>query len=92
MRQNKEILNMREKMVNYIPTILKNFSPRSMLRKIKTIDRKKIYLYMLYTHTHTHTHTHTCMYAVHAQSCLTFCSSPGSSVYGIFQARILEVK
>ena len=43
------------------------------------------------THTHTHTHTHTEV----AQSCPTLCdpmdcSPPGSSVHGIFQARILE--
>ena len=45
------------------------------------------------THTHTHTHTHCC---VCAQLCLTLwspvnCSPPGSSVHGIFQARILEL-
>ena len=42
------------------------------------------------SHTHTHTHTHT-----HIQSCPTLCnpldcSPPGSSVHGIFWARILE--
>ena len=45
-------------------------------------------------HTHTHTHTFRFMCLV-AKSCLTLCdtmdcSPPGSSVYGISQARILE--
>ena len=46
-----------------------------------------------YTHTHTHTHTHLSLLV--AQLCLTLCdpmdcSPPGSSVHGIFQARIME--
>ena len=50
----------------------------------------------LYTHTHTHTHTHTYIYTVLSlQSYLTLWypmnwTSPGSSVYGILQLRILE--
>ena len=51
-----------------------------------------------FTHTHPHTHTHTHIYlymCLCAKSCLSFCdptncSLPGSSVHGIFQARILE--
>ena len=44
--------------------------------------------------THTHTHTHTLL-LLQAQSCLTLwdpmdCSPSGSSVQGIFQARIQE--
>ena len=54
------------------------------------------------THTHTHTHTHTQEYysataaaAKSLQWCPTLCdpmdcSPPGSSIHGIFQARILE--
>ena len=43
------------------------------------------------THTHTHTHTHSEV----VQSCPTLCdpmdcSLPGSSIHGIFQARVLE--
>ena len=45
-----------------------------------------------YTHSHTRVCVCVCMCA---QSCLTFCDSrdsspPGSSVHGIFQARVLE--
>ena len=58
-----------------------------------------------HTHTYTHTHTHTCTqthqvtmcpwYAKLFQLCPTLCdpmdyTPPGSSVYGILQARILE--
>ena len=43
---------------------------------------------------YTYTHTHVCV-CMCAQSCLTLCDSrdgspPGSSVHGIFQARVLE--
>ena len=60
----------------------------------------------MHTHTHTHTHTHillkvkiSSLQSVPAcsssQSCSTLfdpmgCSTPGSSVHGIFQARVLE--
>ena len=48
-----------------------------------------------YTHTFTRTRTHTHTPPVRAQSCLilfdfTDCSPSGSSVHGIFQARVLE--
>ena len=45
-----------------------------------------------HTHTHTHTHTHMCsVSSVLADSCDPMdCSLPGSSVHGIFLARILE--
>jgi len=51
---------------------------------------------LIYIHTHTHTHTHIYTYiSVCAHSCPSLCDSrdyspPGSSVHGIFQARILE--
>ena len=45
-------------------------------------------------HLDSHNHVHVCV-CVHAQLCPTLCnpmdrSPPGSSVHGIFQARILE--
>ena len=65
-----------------------------------------IYIYIfLYTHIHIYAHIHmfTCIYICMCvcvcsvvQLCLTLqshdCSSPGSSVHGITQARILEVR
>ena len=52
----------------------------------------------VHTHTHTHTQEHYSATAAAAKSlqlCLTLCdpmdcSPPGSSIHGIFQARILE--
>ena len=50
----------------------------------------------IWNYTHTHTHTHIYIYTVLSlQSYLTLwypmnCTSPGSSVYGILQLRILE--
>ena len=54
----------------------------------------------MYTHTHTHTHICVCICICESesevtQSCPTLCdpmdcSLPGSSVHGIFQARVLE--
>ena len=50
--------------------------------------------YMAYTYTHLFIHIYTCTCQL-LQSCLTFqdpmdCSPPGSSVYGIFQAKVVE--
>ena len=54
---------------------------------------KHNYIYITYLHVHLHIHTE--LWCVHAQLCLTLCdpmdcSSPGSPVLGIFQARILK--
>ena len=49
----------------------------------------------LYSHMHAHAHKIHCSRSEVAQSCPTLCdpvdcSPPGSSVHGIFQARVLE--
>ena len=50
-----------------------------------------IYIY-IYIHTHTHTHIYICAQLLsHVWLCNPMdCNPPGSSVYKIFQARILE--
>ena len=57
----------------------------------------RMYTYVcIHTYTYTHTYTYNCIYIREvAQSCPTLCdpmdySLPGSSVHGIFQARVLE--
>ena len=56
--------------------------------KQMTVESRIIY-------THTYTHMYVCVCVLSCFSCPTLCelrenSLPGSSVYGIFQARILE--
>ena len=51
------------------------------------------YILYIYIYTHIYIYIHACMLLL--QSCLTLCNTmdcnlPGSSVYGILQARILE--
>ena len=63
------------------------------------VTKNRTWLSDQHTHTNTHIHTYnfkiSCVFAKSLQLCLTLCdpmdcSPPGSSVYGIIQARILE--
>ena len=64
------------------------------------LQEKKVYVYVfeknIYIYTHTHIHIHIVIAVVQLLShawlfCNRMdCSPPGSSIYGVFQARILE--
>ena len=74
--------------------------------KLTKFQKYSLSLIKHHKHSKTYPHRHTCpsvsfscvcvcVACLHAQSCLTLCdlmhcSTPGSSFYGIFQARILE--
>ena len=57
-----------------------------------SIIQSKCVCVRTHAHTHTHTHTHTPARMLHrVRLCYRMdCSPPGSSVHGIFQARILQ--